>query len=75
MNKDMKTPMSVNKAMSLFENLEDKPRTTSEIVDALNTIILSDDLRHMTRKGLRNALLYMAQNLDNIASAGSCDEK
>lgn len=72
MNK--KTPMSVKSAMSLFEKLESNPQSTSKIVDALNTIIISDDVAHMSRKGLRNAILYMAQNLDSLASAGPSDE-
>lgn len=67
----VKTPMSVKSAMSLFENLVDKPQKTSKIVDALNTIIISDDVAHMSRKGLRNAVLYMAENLDSITSAGT----
>lgn len=69
-----KTPMSIKSAMSLFEKLESNPQSTSKIVDALNTIIISDDVAHMSRKGLRNALLYMAQNLDSLASAGPYDE-
>lgn len=59
--------MSLRPAMQLLENLDKEPKLTSEILAALNAVINSPDISHMSRKGLYMGLRYMVENLDSLA--------
>lgn len=59
--------MTLRTAMRMFEKLDTEPAHTSDIVEGLNVILNSNDISHMSRKGLYNALRFMGENLDRFS--------
>lgn len=51
--------MSLKDAMKLFEQLETVPALESDIEEALNVIVNSNDISHMSRKGLHNVVWFL----------------
>lgn len=56
--------MSLKDAMKLFEQLETVPALESDIEVALNTIVNSNDISHMSRKGLHNVVWFLVENIE-----------
>lgn len=56
--------MSLKTAIKLFENLDQQSVRTQILLDALNVVVNSQDISHMSRKGLYMCLRYIAENLD-----------
>lgn len=56
--------MSLKDAMKLFEQLETVPALESDIEVALNTIVNSNDISHMSRKGLHNVIWFLVENIE-----------
>ena len=59
--------MSLKSSMQLLANLDTQPKPTKDILKALNTVVNSPDISHMSRKGLYMALRYLAENLDTLS--------
>lgn len=56
--------MSLKDAMKLFEQLETVPAPETDVEAALNTIINSNDISHMSRKGLHNVIWFLVENIE-----------
>jgi hypothetical protein len=63
MLKDKKT-LSLKSAMKLFEQLDTIPASEEDVEAAMNTILNSNDIAHMSRKGLYNVVLFLVQNIE-----------
>lgn len=57
--------MSLKAAMKLFEQLETVPAPKADVEAAINVIINSEDISHMSRKGLHNVIWFLVDNLGN----------
>ena len=60
-----KKKMSLKAAMKLFEQLETVPAPKADVEAAINVIIHSEDISHMSRKGLHNVILFLVDNLES----------
>ena len=60
-----KKKMSLKAAMKLFEQLETVPALKADVEAAINVIIHSEDISHMSRKGLHNVILFLVDNLES----------
>jgi hypothetical protein len=56
--------MSLKDAMKLFEQLGTVPASETDVEAALNTIINSNDISHMSRKGLHNVIWFFVENME-----------
>lgn len=63
MLKDKKT-LSLKSAIKLFEQLDTIPASEEDVEAAMNTILNSNDIAHMSRKGLYNVVLFLVQNIE-----------
>jgi hypothetical protein len=59
-----KKKMSLKAAMQLFEQLETVPASATDVETAINVIINSNDISHMTRKGLHNVVWFLVDNIE-----------
>lgn len=55
--------MSLKHAMKVLEQLDTSPANLKDIEDAINTVIHSDDIAHMSRKGLYNTICVLVDNI------------
>lgn len=65
--------MSLKDAMTLFEQLETVPALESDIEEALNVIVNSNDISHMSRKGLHNVVWFLIENIERCNVATETD--
>lgn len=56
--------MSLKAAMKLFEQLETVSASKADVVEAVDVIINSDDIAHMSRKGLHNVIWFLVENIE-----------
>lgn len=56
--------MSLKSAMKLFEQLDTTPASEDDVEAAVNAVLTSRDISHMSRKGLYNLVLFLVQNIE-----------
>ena len=61
---DNNKTMSLKSAMKLFEQLDTVPASEDDVEAAVNAVLTSKDISHMTRKGLYNLVLFLVQNIE-----------
>lgn len=64
-----KKKMSLKSAIQLFEQLETVPATKADVVEAVNVIVNSNDIAHMSRKGLHNAIWFLVETIERCRIA------
>ena len=60
--------MSLKAAMKLFEQLETVPASKADVEAAINVIINSEDISHMSRKGLHNVIWFLVENIERCGA-------
>ena len=58
---------SLRSAIALLSELDVDAKPISRIIESLNIVVNSQDIAHMSRKGLLNGLRYVVQNIDSLS--------